>query len=161
MSMKTLRCLCQLNVGRQSCIEKSKSSHSYSACKAHPMLELILKFSFCIDILTSSVTLILAQCETVNLFSQVDIFKRIFLMRMLEFQLKFHWSFFPRVQFKISEHWFWLMAWHCTGDKPLPEPKLTSSLMHICGTRRGMSSSNTKYHYFALLWHHGVTSFYV
>ena len=26
-------------------------------------------------------------------------------------------------------------AWHRTGDKPLPEPMLPSSLMHICGSR--------------------------
>ena len=28
-----------------------------------------------------------------------------------------------------------VMAWCPTGDKPLPEPLLTSSLMHICCTR--------------------------
>ena len=27
-------------------------------------------------------------------------------MKMYEFQLKFHWSLFPRVQLTISQHWF-------------------------------------------------------
>ena len=35
-----------------------------------------------------------------------DTFKRIFLMQMLEFRLKFHWSLFLRVQLTIFRDWF-------------------------------------------------------
>ena len=58
-----------------------------------------------------------------------DTFKCISWMKMLEFQLKFHWSLFLRVQFIIFHHWFrkwlgsnqvtrhyldqwWLYYWH-------------------------------------------------
>ena len=41
-------------------------------------------------------------------------------MKSLAFWFEFHWSLFLRVQ---------LMAWHWTGDKPLLEPMLPSSLM--------------------------------
>ena len=54
----------------------------------------------------------------------------IFLMKMYEFWLRFHWSLFLRVQLTIFHHWFrkWL------GDKPLSEPMMVSLLMHICIT---------------------------
>ena len=35
-----------------------------------------------------------------------DIFKCIFLMKMYEFRLRFHWSLFLGVQTTISQHWF-------------------------------------------------------
>ena len=38
-------------------------------------------------------------------------------MTMLEFRLRFHWSFFPRVQLSIFQHWFrwWLGAGQVTS----------------------------------------------
>ena len=41
-----------------------------------------------------------------------DAFKRFFLMKMLEFRLKFHWSLFLRVRLTIFQHWIrsWLGA---------------------------------------------------
>ena len=35
-----------------------------------------------------------------------DIFQCIFLMKMIKFRLRFHWSLFPRVQLTIFQHWF-------------------------------------------------------
>ena len=48
-------------------------------------------------------------------------------MKMNEFQLKFHWSLFPRVKLTIFKHWFrlWLGA---------DQAMMVSLLMHICVT---------------------------
>ena len=35
-----------------------------------------------------------------------DTFKRIFLMKIVEFRLRFQWSLFLRVQLTIIQHWF-------------------------------------------------------
>ena len=35
-----------------------------------------------------------------------DIFKCIFLMKIYEFRLRFHWIVFPRVQLTTFQHWF-------------------------------------------------------
>ena len=47
-----------------------------------------------------------------------DIFKCIFLMKMLEFRLLFHWSLFPRAINNIPAM-VQLMAWRRPGDKPI------------------------------------------
>ena len=46
-----------------------------------------------------------------------DTFKHSSWMKILEFQLKFHWSFFLRVQLTIVHHWFrwWLGAGQATS----------------------------------------------
>ena len=44
---------------------------------------------------------------------------------MLEFQSKFNWSLFLRIQLTINKYLDLTMAWHRTCDKPLPEPMLT------------------------------------
>ena len=46
-----------------------------------------------------------------------DILKCIFIMKMFEFRLKFHWSLFLRVQLTIFQHWFrkWLGAVQATS----------------------------------------------
>ena len=49
-------------------------------------------------------------------------------MKMYKFQLRFHWSFFPRVQLSKFQYWK-IMAWHQPGDKPLSDPMLISLLM--------------------------------
>ena len=66
-------------------------------------------------------------------FSQTTFSSAFSWMKMFEFQLKFHWSLFLRVQLTIIHHCF--MAWRRPGDKPLTEPMMVSSLTHICVTR--------------------------
>ena len=46
-----------------------------------------------------------------------DTFKHIFVMKMLQFRLKFHWSLFIRIQLTIFQHWFswWLGADQATS----------------------------------------------
>ena len=46
-------------------------------------------------------------------------------MKMLEFQIKFHWNFFPKGPIDNISVMVQVMAWHRTGDKPLPETVLT------------------------------------
>ena len=43
-------------------------------------------------------------------------------------------SLFLRVQFTIFGHWFSLLTWRWTGDKPLSEPMMFSLLTHTCVT---------------------------
>ena len=57
------------------------------------------------------------------------------LMKMYEFQLKFHWILFPGVQLTIFQHLVQIMAWRRPGDKPLSEPMMVCLLTHICVTR--------------------------
>ena len=48
-----------------------------------------------------------------------DIFKCIFLTEMLEFRLRFHWSFFPRGPINNNNSALvQIMAWRRPGDKP-------------------------------------------
>ena len=56
-------------------------------------------------------------------------------MKMFEFQLRFHWSLFLKVQLTKFCHLLKKMAWCRSGNKPLSEPMLVSSLTHICVTR--------------------------
>ena len=56
-------------------------------------------------------------------------------MKMYEFNLKFHWSLFLRVQLTISQHLVQIMAWRRPGDKPLSGPMMVKLPTHICVTR--------------------------
>ena len=40
-------------------------------------------------------------------FSQTTLSNAFFLMKILEFRLKIHWSLFLRVLLTIFQHWFW------------------------------------------------------
>ena len=53
-------------------------------------------------------------------------------LKMYEFQLRFHWSLFLRVQLTISPASVQIMAWSRPGDKPLSEPMMVSLQTHIC-----------------------------
>ena len=44
-------------------------------------------------------------------------------------------TFVPKGVIDNKSALVWVMAWHRTGNKPLPEPILTQFLAHICGTR--------------------------
>ena len=46
-------------------------------------------------------------------------------MKMIEFQYKFHWFFFPMSLINNKPKLVQVMVWHQTGNKPLPEPMLT------------------------------------
>ena len=65
-------------------------------------------------------------------FSNAFSWKKIY-----KFGLKFHWSFFLRVQLTMFHHWYLvqIMAWRRPGDKPLSEPMMVRLPTHICVTR--------------------------
>ena len=56
-------------------------------------------------------------------------------VKMLEFRLRFHWSFVPKVQINNIPAMVQIMAWRRPGDKPLSKPMMVSLLTHICVTR--------------------------
>ena len=56
-------------------------------------------------------------------------------MKWYEFQLRFHWSLFPRVQLNNIPALVQTMAWCPPGNKPLSEPLMVSLLTHICVSR--------------------------
>ena len=56
-------------------------------------------------------------------------------MKMFEFRLKFHWSFFPRVQLNNIPAMVQIMAWRRPDDKPLYEPMMVNLPTHICVAR--------------------------
>ena len=65
-----------------------------------------------------------------------DIFQTAFpnafsWMKMYKFQLRFHWSLFPKVQLTIFQH---IPAWRHPGNKPLSKPMMASLLTNICIT---------------------------
>ena len=56
-------------------------------------------------------------------------------MKMFEFRLKFHWSFVPKCPINNIPALVQIMAWCCSGNKPLSESMVVSLLTHICVTR--------------------------
>ena len=71
------------------------------------------QFWSCISLMCIN-TLRLRQMDAI---SQTTFSNAFSLMKMFEFQLKFHWSLFPRVQLTIFHHWFrsWLGADQATS----------------------------------------------
>ena len=63
------------------------------------------------------------------------IFKCIFLNENVWISLKISLKFVSRAQINNTPAFVQIMAWHRPGDKPLSEPMMISSLMHICVTR--------------------------
>ena len=74
-----------------------------------------------------------SQTTFSNAFSRMKnfVFCRISLKFVLEVQLIMI-SWFDNDSALVQ-----VMAWHRTGNKPLPEPMLLSSLTHVCGSRGG------------------------
>ena len=65
-----------------------------------------------------------------------DIFKYIFLNeKFLRILIRISLTFVPGGQIDNNSASVSVMAWHRTGDKPLPESMVLSSPTHICGTR--------------------------
>ena len=62
-------------------------------------------------------------------------FKCVFLNEDFWIQFQISLKFVPKVSTNNNPALFQIMAWHRTGDKPLSEPIMVSSLMHICVTR--------------------------
>ena len=56
-------------------------------------------------------------------------------MKMFEYRLKFHWSFFPGGPINNIPTLVQVMAWRRPGDKPLSEPMMVRLPTHICVTR--------------------------
>ena len=46
-------------------------------------------------------------------------------MKVFEFQLQFNWSLFPKGPIDYKSALLQVVAWHRTGEKPLPESMLT------------------------------------
>ena len=70
--------------------------------------------------------------------SQTTLSNAFSWMKMLEFELRFHWSLFLRVQLQQCSNipaLVQIMAWRRLGDKPLYEPMLACSPTHICVSR--------------------------
>ena len=64
-----------------------------------------------------------------------DIFKSIFLKKMYEIRLEFHWSLFLGCPINNIPALVQIMAWRRLGDKPLSEPMIVTLPTHICVTR--------------------------
>ena len=64
-----------------------------------------------------------------------DIFKCIFMSENLWISLKNSLKFVPKVRINSIPALVQIMAWRRSGDKPLSEPMVTSSLTHICVSR--------------------------
>ena len=64
-----------------------------------------------------------------------NIFKCIFLNENDKIAIQISLKLVPRSPIDNKLALVHVMAWCQTGDKPLPEQMMTSSLTHICGTR--------------------------
>ena len=63
-------------------------------------------------------------------------------MKVYEFGLKFHWRLFPKGPINNIPALLQIMAWRRPGHKPLSEPMMVVSSMHICVTRPQWVNSN-------------------
>ena len=64
-----------------------------------------------------------------------DTFKRIFLNENVRISIKVSLKFVPKGPINNNPSLVLIMAWRRPGAKPLSEPMLVRSLMHICVTR--------------------------
>ena len=64
-----------------------------------------------------------------------DMFRCIFLNENVWIPIEISLKLVPKGSFNNNPAFFQIMAWRRPGDKPLSEPMLVSSLMHICVTR--------------------------
>ena len=65
----------------------------------------------------------------------VDMFKCIFLNENVWIPIKISLKFVPKGSINNNPALFQIMAWRRPSNKPLSEPMMVSSLMHICVTR--------------------------
>ena len=64
-----------------------------------------------------------------------EVFKCIFLNENVWISLKISLKFLPNVPINNIPALVQILAWRRSGDKPLAEPMMVSSLTHICVTR--------------------------
>ena len=64
-----------------------------------------------------------------------DIFKRIFFNKNVWISIKISLEFLPKGPTNKIPALFHIMAWRCSGDKPLSEPMMVNLPTHICVTR--------------------------
>ena len=64
-----------------------------------------------------------------------DTFKRVFLNENIRILIKISLKFVSKGLINNIPALVLIMAWHWPGDKPLSEPMMVRSLMHICITR--------------------------
>ena len=64
-----------------------------------------------------------------------NLFKCIFLNENAWVSIKISLTFIPKCPINNIPTLAQKMAWHGSGDKPLPEPMMVSLLTHICITR--------------------------
>ena len=64
-----------------------------------------------------------------------DIFKRIFFNENVWISIKISLKFVPKGPINSIPSLVQIMAWRCSGDKPLSEPMMVNSPTHICVTR--------------------------
>ena len=64
-----------------------------------------------------------------------DVFKCIFLDENVWIPIKISLKFVPKCSINNISSLVQIMAWCLPGNKPLSEPMMVSSLMHICVTR--------------------------
>ena len=74
-----------------------------------------------------------------------DTFKCIFLNENIRISTKNSLKFVPKVLINNIPALVLIMAWRRPGDKPLSEPMLVRSLMHICVTRPQWVNRTTLY----------------
>ena len=70
--------------------------------------------------------------DKMTVTSQTTLSNTFSWMEMWDFQLKFHWSLFLRVQLTALVQ---ITAWHWPGDNPISKPMMVVWLMHKCVTR--------------------------
>ena len=73
--------------------------------------------------------------EKMDAISQTTLSNVFSWMKMIEFRLTFHWSFFPKSVINNIPALVQIMACGRPGDKPLSEPMMVNLLTHICVTR--------------------------
>ena len=61
-----------------------------------------------------------------------DKFKHIFLNENVRIAIEISLKFVLKAPITIVPALFQIMAWHCPGAKPLPEPMMVNLLTHIC-----------------------------
>ena len=63
-----------------------------------------------------------------------DIFKCIFLNKNVGISIRISMKFVPKCPINNIPALVQILAWHLPGDKPLSEPMMVKSWMHICVT---------------------------
>ena len=89
-----------------------------------------------------------------------DMFKCIFLNVNVWIPIEISLTLVPKGSINNNPALFQIMAWRRPGDKPLSEPMMVSSLMHICVTRpQWVNTLCVEQNSICVLWKKGNSSF--